>query len=86
MYDKPTKPLTQDQLDHFCRVWADDGYDDPTDEYFVLFSGGDANENPARAGIEAICLDVGLPTEIRDGELWVPKTQQIHDEIGANWV
>lgn len=86
MYSDTTKPLTQDQLNLFCKAWADHGYDDPTDQYFVLFSGGDAAERPKLAAIEAIGTDVGLPMEIRDGELWVPKTQQIHDEIGARWI
>lgn len=87
MYAESTTPLDQDQLDRFCKVWADCGYDDPTDQYFVLFDEhGPKASADDRLAIEEIATACGLQTEQRGGELWVRKTQQIHDEIGAYWV
>ena len=86
MYAEPTKPLDPDQLRRFCAAWADDGYDDPTGTYFVLFSGGDAEEQPEYPDMVEIGRDCGLEMELRDGGLWVRKIKQIDDEITAHWI
>ncbi|ARU51284.1 hypothetical protein JN535_11440 [Cellulosimicrobium cellulans] len=87
MYATPTRPMTQDELDRICRVWADCGSDDPTDRWLELWDGGDADDHPEqRDAIVAIAREVGLEAAVEDGVLRVQKTQQLHDEIGARWI
>jgi hypothetical protein len=87
MYATPTRPMTQDELDRICRVWADEGSDDPTDQWLELWDGGDADDEPeARDAIIAIATDCGLEAKVERGVLMVQKTQQLHDEIGARWI
>ncbi|MCQ9368370.1 hypothetical protein NQ036_08995 [Brevibacterium sp. 91QC2O2] len=86
MYAAPTRPMTQDELDLICSVWADAGSDDPTDQWLELWDGGDADDHvEQRDAIIAIAQDVGIESRIERGFLQVRKTQQLHDEIGENW-
>ncbi len=87
MYATPTRPMTQDELDRICRVWADVGSDDPTDRWLELWDGGDADDHPEqRDAIIAIATACGLEARVERGVLQVQKTQQLHDEIGARWI
>ena len=87
MYATPTRPMTQDELDLICQVWADSGSDDPTDRWLELWDGGDADEHPQeRDAIITIATELGLTAVVQDGVLRVQKTQQLHDEIGAHWI
>jgi hypothetical protein len=87
MYATPSRPMTQDELNRICRVWADVGSDDPTDRWHQIWDGGDADDHPEeRDAIIAIAADCGLETKIEDGVLMLQKTQQLHDEIGARWI
>ncbi|MFW6773786.1 hypothetical protein ACOACO_05850 [Nocardioides sp. CPCC 205120] len=87
MYATPTRPMTQDELDRICRVWADAGSDDPTDRWLELWDGGTADDHPEeRDAIVAIATACGLEARVEDGVLKVQKTQQLHDEIGARWI
>lgn len=88
MYATPTRPMTQDELDTICRVWADAGSDDPTDRWLELWDGGDADDHPEeRDAIIAIARDCGLEARVdENGVLQLQKTQQLHDEIGARWI
>ena len=86
MYATPSRPMTQDELDLICQVWADAGSDDPTDTWLELWDGGDADEHPEkRDAIVAVANDVGIEAAVVDGILRVQKTQQLHDEIGSHW-
>ncbi|RKW70213.1 hypothetical protein [Galactobacter caseinivorans] len=86
MYATPTRPMTQAELDLICQVWADNGSDDPTDQWLELWDGGDADEYPEqRDAILAVATAVGLETSMKKGVLMVQKTQQLHDEIGQKW-
>ncbi|WP_134321809.1 hypothetical protein [Cumulibacter soli] len=87
MYATPNRPMTQDELDLICRVWADEGSDDSTDTWLELWDGGDADDNPEkRDAIIAVAAEVGIEAEVVNGILRVRKTQQLHDEIGARWI
>lgn len=87
MYATPTRPMTQNELDRICRVWADEGSDDPTDRWLELWDGGDADDHAEeRDAIIAIAIACGLESSTDDGVLRVQKTQQLHDEIGAKWL
>ena len=84
MYATPTRPMSQDELDQICSVWADKGSDDPTDRWLELWDGGDADHHQQeRDAIIAIATDCGLESGVENGVLRVQKTQQLHDEIGA---
>ena len=83
---EPTRQMTQDELDRVCRVWADQGSDDPTDSWLRLWDGGDADEHPdERDAILDIARACGLVARVDKGVLELQKTQQLHDEIGARW-
>lgn len=86
MFASPTRPMTQEELDRICRIWADKGSDDPTGEWMELWDGGDADEYPEeRDAIIAIATDCGLRAGMENRVLRVQKTQQLHDEILSKW-
>ncbi|MEV7431250.1 hypothetical protein AB0N29_16665 [Nocardioides sp. NPDC092400] len=87
MYATPTRPMTQDELDLICRVWAAEGSDDPADRWLQLWDGGDADAHPEeRDAIVATATACGLRAFVESGVLKVEKTQQLHDEIGSRWI
>lgn len=83
----PTRPMTQDELDLICRVWADAGSDDPTDRWLELWDGGTADDHAEERDAIVVVADAcGLETRLENGVLKLQKTQQLHDEIGARWI
>lgn len=87
MYATPDRPMTQDELDLICRVWADCGSDEATDRWLQLWDGGNSADQPEkRDAIVGVAEACGLETKVENGVLLVQKTQQLHDEIGARWI
>lgn len=83
MYATPSRPMTQDELDLVCQVWADKGSDDSTGQWMELWDGGDSGEDPERRdAIVALADELGLQHEVVKGVLRVQHTQQTYDECG----
>jgi len=82
-----TAPLDQEAVNRFCRVWADDGYNDRWDVHYALFDGctleetGEARDELLRV-IETLGLErVGPPPGAATGEVWVRTDPRIDTEL-----
>ncbi|MET8277796.1 hypothetical protein [Micromonospora sp. NPDC005174] len=64
-------------LGEVARIWADSGYVDPSDRYYVFFDGHDVDDDRAERAallplIEFLSLErVDTPAEAAGGEVWV---------------
>lgn len=66
--------MTPEELKLICRVWQDNGSDDPTGQWLELWDGGDSDEHPdERDAIIAIATACGLPTEMTARRVLSPK-------------
>ncbi|MGA4728604.1 hypothetical protein ACPB67_14355 [Micromonospora taraxaci] len=64
-------------IDEVGRIWADSGYVDPTDQYYIFFDSKDIDDDRAdRAELLQLIEFLGLervdaPAEATEGEVWV---------------
>ncbi|MEU8217730.1 hypothetical protein AB0C47_18390 [Micromonospora taraxaci] len=64
-------------IDEVGRIWADSGYVDPTDQYYIFFDSKDVDDDRAdRAELLQLIEFLGLervdaPAEATEGEVWV---------------
>jgi len=77
-------------LSRFCKIWANTGYVDPTDSFYVLFDGctvedvGEVRDELLQL-VRTLELEVvDSPPEALSGEVWVHKVPFIDAELG-NW-
>jgi hypothetical protein len=79
--------MTPEELKLICRVWQDNGSDDPTGQWLELWDGGQSDDYPdERDAILASATACGLPAEMTARRvLRLRKTQQLNDEILSNY-
>ncbi|GAA4922989.1 hypothetical protein LX16_5077 [Stackebrandtia albiflava] len=83
-------PLDAAAIDHFCRVWADSGYNDRWDVHYVLFDGRTREEvgearNALLRSVRTLGLEhVDAPPGAADGEVWV-RTDPRVDAALTHW-
>ncbi|MEE4492100.1 DUF6357 family protein [Streptomyces sp. BE230] len=64
-------------VEEVARIWADSGYVDPSDQYYVFFDSCDADDDRAERAellklIEFLGIErVDAPAEAAEGEVWV---------------
>ncbi|MEU0551068.1 hypothetical protein [Micromonospora sp. NPDC005979] len=77
-------------LEEVARIWADSGYVDPSDRYYVFFDGHDVDDDRAERAtllplIEFLGLErVDTPAEAAGGEVWVRTDPRLVAEC-ARW-
>ncbi|MFI7595842.1 hypothetical protein [Micromonospora sp. NPDC049359] len=77
-------------LGEVARIWADSGYVDPSDRYYVFFDGHDIDDDRAeRAALLPLIEFLGLervdtPAEAAGGEVWVRTDPRLVAEC-ARW-
>ncbi|MEV1015492.1 MULTISPECIES: hypothetical protein [unclassified Micromonospora] len=77
-------------LAEVARIWADSGYVDPSDRYYVFFDGHDIDDDRAeRAALLPLIEFLGLervdtPAEAAGGEVWVRTDPRLVAEC-ARW-
>ncbi|MBP2579751.1 hypothetical protein J3A78_000229 [Streptomyces sp. PvR006] len=77
-------------VEEVARIWADSGYVDPTDQYYVFFDSHGADEDRAeRAALLTLIEFLGVervdaPAEAAGGEVWV-RTDARLDVAFARW-
>jgi hypothetical protein len=77
-------------IEEVARIWADSGFVDPSDQYYVFFGARGVDDDRARRAellrlIETLGLErVDAPAEAADGEIWVRTDARLADEC-ARW-
>ncbi|MBJ6647470.1 hypothetical protein [Streptomyces sp. BSE7-9] len=77
-------------LDEVARIWADSGYVDPSDQYYVFFDSQGADDDRAeRAVLLELIEFLGLaradaPSDAAEGEVWVRTDPRLADAC-ARW-
>ncbi|MGW5560540.1 hypothetical protein ACWER9_25370 [Micromonospora sp. NPDC003944] len=73
-------------IDEVGRIWADSGYVDPTDQYYIFFDSKDVDDDRAdRAELLQLIEFLGLervdtPAEAAGGEVWVRSDPRLDAE------
>ncbi|GHI85019.1 DUF6357 family protein [Streptomyces xanthophaeus] len=77
-------------IEEVARIWADSGYVDPSDQYYVFFDSHGVDDDRAERAellklIEFLGLErVDAPAEAAGGEVWVRTDTRLDDEF-ARW-
>jgi hypothetical protein len=77
-------------IEEVARIWADSGFVDPSDQYYVFFGARGVDDDRAQRAellrlIETLGLErVDAPAEAADGEIWVRTDARLADEC-ARW-
>ncbi|MGV9213114.1 hypothetical protein ACTFTM_14750 [Micromonospora sp. RB23] len=73
-------------LDEVARIWADSGYVDPSDQYYIFFDSKDADDDRAeRATLLPLIEFLGLErADAAGGEVWVRTDSRLVAEC-ARW-
>lgn len=81
---------SDDSVTQICKMWAENGYVDPTDTFYVFFDSMTLEETePDRTQLFHLVNEMGLevattPTEAANGEVWVRRDSRIDAEL-ENW-
>ncbi|MCX5400980.1 hypothetical protein [Streptomyces sp. NBC_00102] len=82
-----TAPHDREAVDRFCKLWADDGYNDRWDVHYVLFDGWTLEEaGETREELLGLIRTLGLervdaPPGAATGEVWVRTDPRIDAEL-----